>query len=739
MDFSHSSPNIAVSIALALAHTAKNLSRTHERWCLRDSMSMRKLLYHILSTSVDKFIVDPYSTIQPSYLVQSGRPNKLRTDAILRLLHHLRRCLQEMDDHERQAFFSDAATLETDAALGRIHPLLESRLVNLASDADTSNALNIATLERLYPSLRMTSQSETTGRGIPFTSGSFSIGKFDLIVRDCDGKSNSRVSVASLVIVIRIRAQKLVPLNTVTSAILSQTSLRDRSHCDVRQIFASIGVEDVYLTVLPHLMRFAQQVLRVHRRYRALQSKDRTTPEVDTKSNKVSKQAIHFILTLSLQLLRLEAAAEKLISVFGIAGLQIGSAIFAKSGLSDHSMNHSILFQQMFLRARSNVGTSQRSDSDILASLVFSGCKCNTVVRQEPLSSIIVRQALFLEKLQLEVPRSAIRLYRFVEEWRADFLPDIEATLHALLSEIDRAPMKPVSSIPSRPSQKKLPILHLHAHVSSLGVSLQVMHGTWLSWDVHHIVTYLKPSTVTTRDSSQSFGLQLASQIFSISYRPNLSVSMAPDTRVKLELPTLSLTGRSSESSLYTLACIDFFDLIVKPSHWDTLLTVQQKFGQDFNDLVNLVEETRRKNATPSQKSSVASASLKYSGFLKMRGFRIGLKGISSTLFLECDDIGGGIDNDFGRAWNIGLSGLALSLAPRASSIARKSGFNRNHRSAFVIIDFEASVGRRNAPDTRAKTLCISVAKIHAVMQPSSIGEVGDFIDHLQVFVNSII
>jgi hypothetical protein len=157
---------------------------------------------------------------------------------------------------------------------------------------------------------------------------------------------------------------------------------------------------------------------------------------------------------------------------------------------------------------------------------------------------------------------------------------------------------------------------------------------------------------------------------------------------------------------------------------------VQQKFGQDFNDLVSLVEETRRKRAAPTQKLSPISMALNYSGFLKMRGFRIGLEGISSTLYLECVDIGGGINNDFGRAWNIGLSDLALSLAPRASSGALASGFNRNHRSAFVIIDFQ---GNSNSEGVEGKALRVSVTKIHAVMQPSSIGEIGDFIDHLQV------
>jgi hypothetical protein len=738
VDIGHSSPEYVAATGLALADSVKELSRIYKRWSVRASTSTQNLLYGILEASANKFIVDPYSTIQPSYLVQRGRPNKLRTDPILVLLHYLRRCLREMGPSERQAIRSTYMELEPDVLFKTLLPLLESRLVALALDAEASNGRSI---ERLFPSLRLKADQESTGRHLPFTFGSLKMWRADLAIRNPDRRlSPSQFHLTSLAAVARIRAPKLFSPHAFTSAVLSQTSLRDRSRYNIRQYAASISVGDVNLTILPHLMNFAQQVLRVHRRYGVIISPSGhvASAALEPKLAKQSTEAIHLVLTFCLQSFRVEAAAENLICVFGLSGIQIGSTILAKpvtghQGLCDQSMNHSIVFNQILLRARSNVDTSKRSDSDILASLVFGGGKCNAVMHQEPSSSSILRTVLFVKNLQLNVPRSAIRLYRFIEEWRADFLPGIEATLHALLTEIEKVPTKPISPTPARPNQDKPLILHVHSHILSFGVSLQVMHGTWLSWNVYHTIGYLKPPTTTTRDFSRSFGLQLASQVCSVSFRPNRSRELVPDTHVKLELPTLSISGRYSESSLYTLASMEFFQLIVKPSHWDTLLVVQQKFGQDFNDLISLVEETRRKRAAPVNKVASVTTSLNYNGFLKMRGFRIGLEGISSTLFLECVDIGGGINNDFGRAWNIGLSDLALSLAPRVSSGGHASGFNRNHRSAFVIIDFQASAGNRSSEGVEDKALRVSVTKIHAVMQPSSIGEVGDFIDHLQV------
>lgn len=737
VDMGHSSPEYAAVTGLALADSAENLSRTYQRWRLRTSTSTRDLLFGLLVASVDKFIIDPYSTIQPSYLVQRGRPNQLRTDATLVLLHHLRRCLGDMGPSERQAIWTAQTGLEPDI----LNKLLESRLVTLALEADASHGSNLPILERLFPSLRRQTQEQVlAGCRPPFAFGSLRMERFDLTVRDPDRKfSPSRFSITALAITARMRSPKLISPNSFTSATLSQTSLRDRSRYSIRQYSASIFVGDINLFILPHLMRFAQQVLRVRRRYGTIISPHSpATAGLDSNSSKPSTESMHLVLTFSMRSCRVEAAAENLICVFGLSGIHLGSVILAKpaiglQGLADQSMNHSVVFDQIFLRARSNVDTSKRSDSDILASLSFSGGKCDAVMHLEPSSGTIMRTVLFLQNLQLNVPRSAIRLYRFVEEWRADFLPGIEATLHALLSEIEKGPTKPTFSAPARLNQKKPRILHVHTHISSFGVSLQVMHGTWLSWVVHHIVAYLEPSATTTRETSQSFGLQLTSQVFSIACRPNRSREITADTQVELELPTLSVSGRYSDSSLYTLACVEFFQLIVKPSHWDTLLVVQQKFGQDFNDLISLVEETRQRRAAPVKQAPALSTSLNYNGFLKMRGFRIGLKGFSSTLFLECEDIGGGISSEFGRSWNVALSDLALSLAAHTRGGALTSGFNPNHKCAFVIIDFQAGASSRGSEGVKGQTLRVSVTKIHAVMQPSSIGEVGDFIDHLQV------
>lgn len=119
---------------------------------------------------------------------------------------------------------------------------------------------------------------------------------------------------------------------------------------------------------------------------------------------------------------------------------------------------------------------------------------------------------------------------------------------------------------------------------------------------------------------------------------------------------------------------------------------------------------------------------MKFHGSFKMKGLRIGLEGLTTTVFLECEDISGGLGNHSHSLWHVKLSDLSLSLASRLSLSDRA---DRDRRSAFVRVDFEAHMQRK--PNTSVPHLEVSVAKVHAVMQPSSIGELGDFIDHLQV------
>ncbi|KAG6911117.1 hypothetical protein DXG01_003857 [Tephrocybe rancida] len=720
----HMGPEYMVATGLALAHSARELVDVGQKWNDPSSSLRRTIVSDVIRCSGDRAAVDPLSTIQPSYLVQKGIPHKLRSDTTFRFLYHLRNCLWHLEAHER-----DWSMQQVD--LDTLILALEARLIAL--DPDSYNVAQLSSLQPLFPILQIDSPSLVpVDITVPSRSLALRFTKLSIVVLDPSTIFPSELVVADVDIRAHAVTSNILQLPSLDNT-MSQTSLREKRSQNVLKCSALVHFGDVTLTVSPHLMGFAQHVLRVRRYFLSISSSiDKPMHSPSPGSINGYTQLYSADVLLSLGHLRVRAAAENLVFEFGLSGVRgASSLLFHSQASGGQSMNHSLLFDKIFIRARSPSNVAKRSEQDILASLELTFGRLSTLVRTESSLKTKLRLVFSLGDLQLLVPRSALRLYRFIQEWRADFLPGIEATVKALLSELRRTPNKPSSPRLQRSSSGR-PSFQVQGGLSHVGIALQVMHGTWLSWEANSLTAYINSSNAPI--PGYAFGLQIASVTLSISSKPNAR-NEEPGTRVKLMLPPLSATGRYDRAGIHTIVLIDFVELKVKPSHWDTLLVVQQKFGQDFHDLVTLVQETNVHRTTPEAPNTSRNPQvpLLYSAFVKMRGFRIGLEGPASTVYFECLDISGGINNSTGLTWNVGLSDLAFSLASPAASRPSHPGFDRNHHSAFVIIDFKIDARNELLDGTTSTMIQVLVTKMHAVTQPSSIGEVGDFIDHLQV------
>lgn len=723
----HRGPELITATLVALASTGTQIARLVQGLKSHDILTKRAIVRGILMASGEKPVIDPLSTIQPSYLVQTGTPHLLRTELKFKLFYHLRHCVWDFKDQGKVWPTSDFETISAEELV----PLVEARLILLDQDACNEDQLTLLKSLFLDPS-HHSATSSMKSENAPLGSFSLCITRSAFVVLDPMGGPSSEVHFNDVVFKTYIDLFDLVQSSLKDPTSTSQTSLRAKSPRVVQKMIVVLSLGEATLIVLPHLMHFTQYILRVKRQCSfGLHHKSPPIQDVLEKSSNHSSQFSHVEIMIIIHHLRAQAAAENLVLVVGMRGLQTSSSLLTSEVQRDPSMNHSVLFKELYLQARSPADPSKENDLDVLAGLTFTNGRTSLVSRPEP-SKTNLKLTFILTGLRLHVPRSALRLYRFVEEWRADYLPGMEAAMSTLMSEYKGKSAKSPSPTPSSQSQSS-PILQFHAQINHLEIVLQVMHGTWLSWESNNIVTYFHSSNNLIVGSKHTFGLQISSMILNISATAN-SQDLSPDPRVKLVLPPLSIAGHSDGHDIHTLVLFEAIELKVKPSHWDTLLAVQQKFGQDFNDLVALMQKTRHKSS-PADNSRVKKAmTFKYGGYMKMRGFRIGLEGLSSTVYLECQDINGGISNTKEWAWEIGLSDLALSLAPRG--IRRQvTAFDRNPGSAFVTIDFNISAVNREP--LFQNNLQISVSKIHAVMQPSSMGEVGDFIDNLQVIAST--
>ena len=704
------SPEFILATGLGIAHTAQHAMAVVKRWQAFADATHRVTVFNVLTFSKDIPIVEPLSTIQPSFLVQRGVPSGLRLDARFKFLFHLRDCLGNLKPEQRALLhvitFTDDADWREE---------LESR--SHALDPDMS-VTPIESLFRKPEGVQATEDTRQRFEPLNFVSVRSNGVAFDVL--QPSGKAVGQFRLSELRSVVRVASYGVV--RTASAKNLSQTSLRSDKRLPAQRTLVSLVLGDITMVLSPHVMTFFQHAVRLKP---TLAERELVNPYSPASAAKKQPRFITLEITVSLNRLHIQAAAENLILEIGTGRVQAASSSLSKSqDHSDYSSNNALFVGTSYFRARSPQ-TAQVDGHDILAALEIANGTMSLVTRQEPRSRIKIRLVTSFGDLQLNVPRSALRLYRFVEEWRDDYLPGLESTVKSLLSEI-----KKTSKVPQSNLDQRTAVIQIHGMVDHLGVSLQVMHGTWLSLDIRDTVGYVVSANPTSPTTSYAFGLQLSSMALRISAKPSMQFKMA--------LPPFTVSGHYDSRSVYMLALVDFINLKIKPVDWDKLLVVQQKFGQDFNDLLSLMQEASSKRAMSRKASAQREVRLKYRGYLKMKGFRIGLEGMSSTLYLECQDISSGLNNVSGSAWDLTLSNLALSLAPRS---IEQSGtaFSRRQRSAFVIIDIMVkteSQGVQASLDVE-KHLRIAVTKIHAVMQASSISEMNDFVDELQVTSSS--
>ncbi|KAG6900261.1 hypothetical protein C0993_000714 [Termitomyces sp. T159_Od127] len=485
-DIGHLGPEYIVATGLALSLNVRQLIGLYQKWKKNSSLLKRCVVSDIIRVSSDTATVDPLSTIQPSYLVQSGLPHMLRTNTTFRFLYHLRNCLWHLKAVGQDTLcFAQDVTQRGD--LTNLLPLLEARFAALDPDSYVTQLPS----ESLFPILEIDDPSMVpTDTGFLYNSIALRFTKLTLIVLDPTNRSPSKLTFADVDIKARAVKCDIVQLPSSGFTSLSQTSLsKEKRPQNVLKASVLLHFGHLTLTVSPHLMGFAQHILRVQGHHLSVPS---PTNEVKTASSN-SHANVRYVsveVLFSLDHFCVQAAAENLVFEFGLSRIHgVSSSLLRPPTLGRQSMSHSVLFEQVFVRARSPSDTGKQNDQDILASLELANGKISTITRKELALKTKLHLVFTLGNIQLLVPRSALRLYRFIQEWRADFLPGIEATVQDLLSEMNKASYKPKSPKMQRATSGR-PSFQIQGELTHIGIALQVMHGTWLSWEAHDLTAY---------------------------------------------------------------------------------------------------------------------------------------------------------------------------------------------------------------------------------------------------------
>lgn len=694
--------------------------------------SRRKhLVSSILARSRSSISKDLLSSVQPAFFVQSGRPHQLRGDNGWKLLFHLRHSLSNMPMKDYEALQQDLRALPDVEEIDRT---LQTQQIPWAME----EPLPLSRVDFIEVMLINKSNGpgslDMTNDNQPMKLGSFGANSVRLtIVRDDLPQS-------SLVIrEIRFRGDLLrrrllfeaASLSPFSSTVRSFRQASNYADYGTINVILALDVGSLQLTIFPNVIEFLQNAVHVWRILTPPVSSDAGGSGSSAKSaskdildNKVFTCDVRF----ALDHLLIEAAAENI--VFEVTSRHCSSCFVAhltkplESTALDMATSYTTGFRDLAVRARTR--SFSEKDMDTLASITADGGTCCFLFQNHTPHGSSLRGTIHATSLDLTVPKSAIRLYKFIEQWRQDYLVGLEAMVRSLFSELKQTPERQTRQV----SEKKRLRIHLSFSLSATSVILQVMHGTWLAWTAYGVIGYLMDRS-GRRGTTRSCGLQLGSQVIRLtSTSPGASTQRVP--KIVLQLPSVSTSGSFSSEGSGFLISVGFLEMKIKPSHWDVILSVQQKFGQDFNDLLHILEDAGKKlpsstDARPSPKKP----NLPFHVAAKFEGFKIGLQGISSTQFLECVDIDATVTNRGSPHWHVNLTDLALYLSPKSLSRQKLAVVDRGQLPVLVSVDFQ--VNNHTSLEDRHHHFRINVTKLHAILQAHLMNSIGDFVDHLQV------
>lgn len=728
----------------ALSDPLKVISSSLQRSRTASASRQKHLLYVMLSHTGEMFSKDLLSTVQPSFFVQRGKPNRLRSDFIWKLLFHLRHFINDLPHHARSELLRCG---EEVGDFDRWMALIDQCNLPWILEEGAKEE-HIRFVHSLHPSH---SDENENGGQMATIALSIQSGIVRISISALNDANESVFLVQNSETRFDLRSDEVL-FDPQTISVNASTVRSFRPEAQPPQykcltVMGEMVLDAIHVTMYPSIIGLVEESLQA---WRAIM-KDRMDEEEDVNVNakgpsENSRQFINRLLVFdirsSLRHLLLEAAAENIV-------LELASRDFTTHTIShvskptdramaiDFSVSSTAGFRELSLRARERrTGQSNQGDKGTLAAFIVSSFVCYAAVQNHTPQGMALRSTVHVSSVEMQVPRSALRLYKFFEQWKEDYLLSFDAMIKSLVKEIKRKPSPRTKTTRPMPT---ITTMNVSVCASRLAVVLQIMHGTWLSWSLNDLVVYSK--TVPSKQQAvKESGFHLSSQNIRIT---SDSSSDEPDQakklpKISLQLPSADASVTTTAKSTDALVVIDVLDVTIKPSHWDSLLSVQQKFGQDFNDLLAILGDSRQARLRrPSISTRPATPNTNmfkpFAVAAKFKGFRIGFEAPSSTGVVECFDIDTSILKSQVSSWKFTLSNLSICLLPGTFKSPKSLLTDRRHMPLLLSIDLGASKDENGTEHMASPRLRVSVMRLHGILQAHLLGNIGDFVDHIQV------
>jgi len=385
----------------------------------------RRELFHALLKAAchESVAADPLSRTQVSFMVNSGNPKKLRTDPSLAILAHMRTAVRRVGRVDIPQVRACAGHTSEDIAAEEFRIFLTQMSRRSLVDLHPDDASDTFVYRRLFPSksrgqrhslplplaLRLSCQRVLLQLG----------GTVDTRNKLEFGPGNLRIQFSERIFAISPPLEANKSSASLSSLVPDQPVL----HAVVTGSLALFTA-----TLHPSLLSVIEGILRLKREHSTQQLHASPAPSTPVDAqDRVSRPKMLFVeIFADVEQFEVRALAQLLtVGIKLIGGHLSISSLGARdvpSWIRKTPGGVSLLggFRELSVQARSTQDEADLSHADraVLASSTLLDGELFSATDME-----CVRGTFTLNTLKLTVPRSALKLYTFVKQWEAEYLP----------------------------------------------------------------------------------------------------------------------------------------------------------------------------------------------------------------------------------------------------------------------------------------------------------------------------
>ncbi|KAG8827640.1 hypothetical protein FRC19_001885 [Serendipita sp. 401] len=716
-----------------------HIATTISHWSQFRSKYAQYVVWSALA-SIDEAESDPLSRVVTSYLVQSGRPSKLRGDVSWKILNHarqqLRHLLPEIRRHILQSADENAPDIPT-VSREDVMSTITSSWKDWTTDL-TEEEIEQLPLFRILSSTLPSTQPTSIMQPVSIRTGFF-----HFILEDAT-ETSSEIRIGPFKIDVLERRPTITVYHSLFSAVSIAKSVNPPLlQQNIRHVGVVCDLGTFHIDLSPSLLPFAGRIIRAQQHLtpppRSPTSPTFNRPPKLPLPPKVSTQ---LMVDLSLHFKDLAIISRTYNFAFELALSHPTLAVNFHSRLgslyprpfmqlaTDTSANINCAWQSFRLRVTEMINDHSQST---LAEFAVEGLLANAAWYSRSREKPSTRVSLALHRVYFSVPRHIARLLQSVEVWwDGYFLKQVNPLLKLFTTFPSSRPSRKVVF-----KQQSGLTLEIQAHIAVTEIRLHAVLGVWLVWSIDNLGLVV--------DGNQSIGsanpqarlvLRIASQALGLEtwQDPDDPKSLLEEHSFKFPFPPAQLSARLVGSTLQCRGTFELFEIVLNANAIDAFVRASRQLASsDLDRIFTVLRRNERSNIemrteAPSPINSKFNEVRLEAQFL-LSGVRLVLEGESSLCFFDIKNVFG--EGTGANTWGFKVSDVSFSLAPKGAASIKD--FDRKYRLAYMVLDLEVTSSFSEELD--AISLDISVDKVHAVLQAAALAVLGDLIDSYQAEV----